>query len=64
VLAVNRYWPFALIVTQHGAVCRLATGGPVIEVSSPMLLSSNAETVPRPAPLWALVTNSCSALVA
>src|SRR6185437_5060714 len=51
------------MVTQHGAVCWSATGELPMEVSTPAGESVNAETVPSPAPLWALDTNSWPGLV-
>src|SRR6266404_2020447 len=58
VLVVNRNLPSWLISTQQGAVCPLANGDAAIEVRSPLRLTSNADTVPSPAPSWAFETNS------
>src|SRR5215472_4129551 len=63
VLVVNRNWPSWVISIQHGAVCRSANGEDPIADSVPSAGSLNAETVPLPAPLWALDTNSCSGSV-
>src|SRR5450631_290045 len=62
VFTVNRYLPLWLITTQHGAVCPSAYGEDPIGESWPDKLSRYADTVPRPAPLCALLTNSCEGL--
>src|SRR6185312_2191727 len=54
--------PSRLISTQHGAVCPLGNGEPPIELSTPCGPSSNADTVPAPAPPWAFDTNTWSGL--
>src|SRR5882757_1022406 len=59
VFTVNRYLPSWLISTQHGAVCPSAYGEDPMGDRWPKKLSRYAETVPRPAPLCALLTNSC-----
>src|SRR3954447_429127 len=59
VFTVNRKRPSWLISTQHGAVCRSANGEAPIEASAPSSPTLKADTVPLPAPSWALETNSC-----
>src|SRR6201997_599608 len=63
VLTANRYLPLGLIISQQGAVCWSAYGESPIGVSAPAGESENADTVPSPAPLCALDTNSWSGLV-
>src|SRR5215469_136205 len=63
VLTANRDWPSWLMISQQGAVCWSAYGEAPIGVSAPAGESANADTVPRPAPLCALDTNSWSGLV-
>ncbi len=58
VFTVNRNWPSWLISTQHGAVWLSAKGEDPIGNSVPPAESLNAETVPLPAPPWALDTYS------
>ena len=60
---VNRNRPSGVISTQHGAVWLSANGEEPIEVSVPLAESRNAETVPAPAPSWALDTKSWRGLV-
>ena len=54
--------PLWLISTQQGAVCPSAYGEDPTGDSWPEKLSRYADTVPRPAPLCALLTNSGAAL--
>src|SRR5437763_10324703 len=63
VLTVKRNRPLWLISTQHGAVWLSANGEAPIEDSVPSAPTRNAETVPAPAPPWALETNSWLGLV-
>src|SRR5437763_12579321 len=58
VLTVNRKRPSWLTSTQHGAVWRAGEGEEPIDVSVPSPATLNAETLPAPAPPWALETNS------
>src|SRR2546423_1955053 len=59
VLAVKRNRPSWEISTQHGAVWKSANGDEPIDVSVPSEATSNAETVPFPAPSCAFETNTC-----
>src|SRR5664279_4216494 len=63
VLTANKYLPSWLISTQHGAVCPSGTGESPIERRTPRWLTWKADTVPRPAPLCALLTYSSDGLV-
>src|SRR6478609_2088309 len=63
VLTTNRYRPSWLIPTQHGAVCPFGTGEVPIEVNTPVRPTWNADTVPSPGPLCALLTYTWDASV-
>src|SRR5436305_12918961 len=63
VFTVKRNCPSWLISTQQGAVWKSGKGDAPIDVSVPSLPSLKAETVPLPAPPWALETKSWVASV-
>src|SRR5206468_3565566 len=55
--------PSWVISTQHGAVCLSMNGESPIACNAPSPLTSNADTLPRLAPSWALDTYSSDGLV-
>ena len=63
VLTAKSHLPSWLISTQHGAVWPSGTGESPIELRTPRRLTWKADTVPRPAPAWALETYSWAGLV-